>query len=131
MKDKTKWFYIGFVSDILCLIAVVYGLMSKGFPGNLFPEGIIIAVVVGIVLHLVGMFLNYHWLPLLPTICYGFAFALILQYGLPTITDKYWGIYYSGGKFEAVMTYLILTGIAMLLALVLLFFKQSREPLSR
>ena len=129
MKDKTKWFYISFISDILCLIAVVYGMISKGFPGNYFPQMIIIVVGVGIVVHLANVFLDFHWLPILPTLAYGITFGLVLKYGIPTITDKYWGVYYSGGNFANVMTYIALVGVALLLAIVLLFFKQSSEPL--
>jgi hypothetical protein len=126
LSQKTKWFYLSLASAVLAIIAIIYGLATKGFPGDFFSEWIVVTLLLGIAVQYANIYVHFHWVPILSAVCYGTSFGLVILYGAPTVADKYWGITYSGGNFNAVLTYLVLTGIAMLLAVALLFFNQDK-----
>ena len=124
--QKTIWFKLGYIPAIIAVITIIYGSLTKGFTGGHFSVWISIILTIGILFKLVNIFVEYHWLPIIPTLLYGVAFGIIFFYGAPTLTDQFWGINYSGGNFSNVLKYLIFIGFSMIMSVILLFFKQEK-----
>lgn len=122
LKRKGIGFYLELVAAVLAIVTLILGLNGQALLNNTnFGVEMIVVVVLGAVLAIASLFLDFNFWGLLPAVCYFVAFGLVINGGAAVIMDKINNVVYSGGNFDSVVLYLGLLGAACLLSIVACF----------
>lgn len=125
-KKRKLYAYLIAAGVILSLITVILGSSQKAMTTNYnFSTPLIIAMVAGIVVGVLNLFLDFDFLPLVASILFSVSFGMIFDQGLPVVVDKLNNITFQGGKFEQVALYMILMLTACILSFIACFVKKK------
>lgn len=128
IKDKSVGFYLEVAAAVLLIVTLAMG--SSGGPllnNTNFGADMIAVVVVCAVLALAPLFHKFRFWGLLPAACSFVALGIVVNDGAAVIMDRINNVVYSGGNFDSVLTFLILTGAACLLCIVACFIGTERK----
>jgi len=132
MKGKLK---IGKVSMILTGVAAVLSIVTAvlGSTQNALVQNtsfslpLILSLAAAVVLIVVSFFVSFDVLPLLISAVLSLAFGLLVKGGAEVVNDHNLNIQFSGGNFSQVLVYLILLGLAVVLAIVNCFVARTPD----
>lgn len=129
IKNKTIPSYLTIAGAIIALVTMIIGAATKGLVMDTFSGVIITMFILGIIASLAGfVFDKIPFISILPLIFYGIAFGLIFFDGIEPMTYASIGVDNDvGGDANMVLVYLVLTGIAMIVQAIPLFFKQNKN----
>lgn len=122
MKNHTIASYISFIPVVLAIVSIIFGEATKGFNDGTFAVSIVIALLAAIVLAVITFLCDLDFLPIITTAAYALVFGLTAAKAAPTLSDFFNGVNFMGGNLSNCITYLVLTGIAMVISMILLFF---------
>ena len=127
MKKRTVAAYLSFLPALLAIAAVIYGESTLGFNDGTFALPIVIALASGVALTVVTFLAGWDFLPILTTAAYALGFGLTVSKAAPTLSDYFNGVNFMGGNLENCVVYIILTGLALVISMVLLFLPERRQ----
>ncbi len=127
LKNKGMDWRLCAVAAVIALVTALYILFTYQtvLPNSLNGTDIVLALLVGVVLHVAVTFFPVRFAPLLGVVCYSAAFGLVLNKIPSAIVDYINGIFYTGGDFGGCVAYAACTFAAVLLAIIACFL--SRE----
>ena len=128
IKDKSIGFYLDLVAAVLLIVTLAIG--SSGGPllnNTNFGADMIVVVVLCVLLAVAPLFHKLRFWSLLPAACSFVSLDIVVNNGAAVIMDRINNVVYSGGKFESVLAFLILTGIACVLCIVACFMGTERK----
>lgn len=128
IKDKSVGFYLEVVAAVLLIVTLIMG--SNGGPllnNTNFGGDMIAVVVICAVLAVAPFFHKFRFWGLLPAVCSFVALGIVVNDGAAVIMDRINNVVYSGGNFDSVLTFLILTGVACILCIAACFIGTERK----
>ena len=128
LKKRGLSAYLELIAAVLALATVIMGATGKALLNNASFDWVMILIMgAGIVLAIVGFFFRFDFWVLLPAACFFVGFGLIVNGGAAVIMDRINNVVYSGGNFNAVVTYLVFMGIACILSIVACFLPAAKK----
>lgn len=128
IKDKGIGFYLELAAAALLVAVLVMG--SSGGPllnNTNFGADMIVMTVLGALLALAPLFHKFRFWALLPAVCAFSALGIVVNGGAAVIMDRVNNVVYSGGNFDSVLIFLILTGVSCILCIVSCFLGTERR----
>lgn len=128
LKNKSIGCYLELLAAVLAIVTVIMGATGNALLNNAsFDAFMIVIMSLGAVLAIAGFFVKFDFWLLLPAICFFIGFGMIVNGGAAVIMDKINNVVYSGGNFNAVVSYLIMMGVSCILSIVACFMKSKRS----
>ena len=115
-ENRTFGFYAGVISAV-CVVcaAIIYYNYSRG--NNSYVSSVCTWLLVGVVCEVINMFVDFPVLPILPAVCYGFAFATLMTDRFTMFSDYINGVV--GLSSQGNILWLIITILAMILVSII------------
>ncbi len=126
LKKKGSYYILLLIATVLALVTVILGATQKAMTTNYnFSLPLIIVMVVGIIVVVANLFVDFDFMPLLAAALYSVGFGMIIDQGIPVIVDKINGIAFQGGNFNSVIAYVGMMLVACILCFVACFIKKD------
>lgn len=121
-SQKGIGFYLECAASVLALAVVIVGSVLGGLSNNTpFDIAISVYFIVGIVVTVLSLWLNFDFMALPPAILFAVGFGVIAYNGAPSIMDMINNIHFQGGNAELIIVYLALSLCAVVLCVVACF----------
>lgn len=128
LNYKSIQFYVAIGAIILGIVLAIVGPIMKGFADRTYVSSITVVLIFAVIVQAVSQILNVKMLKFLPvvaTILFAVAFALVVFHGTLIITDHYNNLNWQDGDYNAVVTYCVLGALSTAFSAAVCFFSDK------